>query len=444
MALLRVLLVASGGQYYWPDEKRYDRSLAAANALWRGDIHGGLRALNRADHFLFKVIGVVPATMQIIIAPSAKTPALFFSLFSVVSLWLMWGIMRRIGESRRSALYAVGLLAVCSTFLYYSRHLLPYDTAMSIGLLALFVGLRTPSRDMDSILCGLLSACAFLTYNGYWILAGFAMLLHTLWTPRTLGKCTRRALISGISFAVLPGVMLAANAAAGGDLLQQFVAFSRTGKQGLYSEGWSLPWVFLWHAEHFLILLWAVALINSLREAMLGRASHAVVLGLSGVIFIYGILVIFSVVLQKYVVYGRLVRQLVPFCSILAAVFLEQLWRFSPKGKSIAIAILTLTVLQATLNFRQPLAQVFPPEFHRLASQAMDSTEKGEYEVLFDHHIYRDVYREALRAKDGRTIIQKDHPLQFLPYQFEGFTPEERAELQSSDISMRLILKMKQ
>jgi hypothetical protein len=125
--LLRAFLVLSGGQNYWPDESRYNKSRAAADALWAGDLPGSLRVFYHGGHLLFEVIGLVPATMEIIFAPSPKIRALFFALFSVASLWLMWGIVRRVGENERVALFAVGLLALCSTFLYYCRHLLPYD-----------------------------------------------------------------------------------------------------------------------------------------------------------------------------------------------------------------------------------------------------------------------------------------------------------------------------
>jgi hypothetical protein len=297
--LLRVFLILSGGQYFFPDEARYDRSRAAADALWGGDLHGCIHALSTVDHFLFKVIGVVPATIQIIFGSSPKIPALFFSLFSVANLWLLWGIMRRLGESERAALFAVSLLSLCSTFLYYSRHLLPYDTAMAFGLLALFVGLKTPSRTINSILCGLFSVCAFLTYNGYWVLAVFAMLTHILRPPLALPHCLRRAFISGLSFAIPLAAMAAIAAIAfakgnllhDGNLLHQYLAFSRTVTQGSYAEGWSLPFCFLWNSEHFLILLWAVALIYSLKEFALGSRKEAMILGLLGILFIYGTLV---------------------------------------------------------------------------------------------------------------------------------------------------------
>lgn len=442
--LLRVFLVLSGGQYFFPDEARYEKSRAAADALWSGDMYGCLSALHSSDHFLFKVIGLVPATMQIIFAPSPKIPALFFSLFSVASLWLMWGIVRRMGENERVALFAVSLLALCSTFLYYSRHLLPYDTAMAFGLLAVFVGLKSPLSTVDSIRCGLFSSCAFLTYNGYWVLAGFAMLTHTLRPPLTPGHCLRRALISGLSFAVPLVAILSVSgtiASAGGNLFQQFLTFSGTVTQGSYSEGWNLPFCFLWHSEHFLILLWAAALIYSLREYVLGSRKEAMIFGLFGILFIYGILVVFSVVLEKFVVSGRLVRQIVPFFCILAALFLERLWTSAPKRKSLVIVVLVAVVFQASVNFLQPFTQVFPLEFRQLAAEASVPTGTGEYEVLFACYIYP----EPLPVKvTGKTIIQERHPLQFLPYQYEGFTPDQRSKLRSMDISMRLVLTTKQ
>jgi hypothetical protein len=36
-------------------------------------------------------------------------------------------------------------------------------------------------------------------------------------------------------------------------------------------------------------------------------------------------------------------------------------------------------------------------------------------------------------------VYEAPHPLTFLPYQYEGYTPEQRRVLRSTDISMRLI-----
>ena len=37
------------------------------------------------------------------------------------------------------------------------------------------------------------------------------------------------------------------------------------------------------------------------------------------------------------------------------------------------------------------------------------------------------------------TLAVAEHPLEFLPYQYEGFTPENREVLRSTDIRMRLV-----
>jgi hypothetical protein len=433
---IRMILVFSGGQYYWPDEDRYDMSRHAVRALFIGQRQGFVKDLLTYPNFLFNVIGLIPATIQHVFSPSPKIPAVFFSLFSIANLWLMWGIVRRIGGSERAALLAVGLLSLCSTFLYYSRHLLPYDTALAFGLLAVFVGLRTPARAFDSILCGFLSACCFLTYNGYWTLGAFALLTHTLRPPHKLADLTKRALISGISLAIPLVLILAASAAAGGDMLNQYIVFSGTIKLGNYSEGWSLPIAYLWYAEHLLIFLWAVALCFGIWNIFSGNRSNAVIFAISGIFFIYGTLTFFSVALAKFVVYGRLARQLVPFSSILAALFLDRLWG---SRKALNMIILVMVIFQAAVNFYQPLTQMFPREFLRLASAASVPTKAGEYEVLFAYHI---LHPEFIPVPDsGKIILQRHHPLQFLPYQYEGYTPEQRNILRSTDISMRLILK---
>lgn len=435
--LLRIILISCGGQYFWPDENRFEVSRAAAEALWSWNLVGFMKALHSADHFLFKVIGVVPATIQIIFQPSPKIPAIFFSLFSVANLWLGWGIVRRTGGSERAAILAISLLALCSTFFYYSRHLLPYDTAMAFGLLSIFVGLHKPLRSVDSILCGLFSAFCFLTYNGYWLLSVLAILVHILQPPYTLAKITKRGLISGISSAVPIASLLAISAAAGGHLLSQAINFSNTVTQGVYSEGWILPISFFWHAEHLFIFLWAAALLFGLWECGAGGRHKSVIFAMSAIIFIYGALVIFSVLFEKFVVMGRLARQLVPFCSILTALFIDRLWSSASSGKVWGVFILILALFQAILNFREPFSQIFPAEFQQLAEEAMVPIERGKYKVSNAYFIYP----EPMSVTDtGRIILQRRHPLQFLPYQYEGYTPDQRSKLRSTDISMRLIL----
>lgn len=452
--ILRVILVFRGGQYFFPDESRYDVSRVAANALWSGDIVHFLKKLHSAVHFLFKVIGVLPATLQIIFGKNPKIPALFFSLFSVANIWLIWGIMRRIGENERVSLLSVSLFALSSTQLYYSRHLVPYDVAMSFGLFAIFIGLRKPIRVIDSILCGFFSSCCFLTYNGYWLIGGFAASVHILQKSQIFYKTVIKALFCVIGLISPIVFIISISKLLGGDLLRDYIRFSNSVTQGSFSEGWSLPIEYFWYSEHILILLWLVALLFGLWDSTMGSRKESVKFGIFGVIFIYGALIIFSVFLEKFVVYGRLARQMVPFFSILSALFLDRFWSSNPKRKPLVIAILLIMICQAALNFKPLYTQTFPSDFLRIASEASGQSfptkprgsfsgasvtaETEEYQVLFAHYIYP-VPQPV--TEYGEIILQRSHPQQFLPYQYEGYTPDQRNQLRSIDISMKLVRK---
>lgn len=432
---LRLVLVFSGGQHYLPDESRYWTSRAAAKAFWSGDLGGGLGLLRSADHFLFKVIGTLPASVEVLAGEWPAIPATFFALFSVFALGLLWAILRRLGENERTALFGTALLALSTTFFYYSRHLVPYDLAMASGLLALYVGLGKTERFRVSLGCGLLAAATFLTYNGYWVLAGFALVAHTLRAPRSIAGAARRALLAGAAFVLAIAALLAADRVFGGTLVQQLVAFSGSVTQGSFAEGWMLPFPYFWHAEHGLTLLWAAALLFGCWSLPGGQRREALLLGLAGVSFVYGSLFFFSMVIEKFVVYGRLARQLTPFFCILAALLLERLWTSSRRGRQAAIALLALAALQAGCNFRPALIQVFPAEFHQLAAAAQGSAGPGNYQVLNAEYIWPE---PKPAPREGVTLLRRSHPSEYLPLQYEGYDPQQRAKLRAADISLRL------
>jgi hypothetical protein len=42
-------------------------------------------------------------------------------------------------------------------------------------------------------------------------------------------------------------------------------------------------------------------------------------------------------------------------------------------------------------------------------------------------------------APAGRELYRTRHPLEYLPFQYEGFLPVERSLLRSSDVAIRLV-----
>jgi hypothetical protein len=434
--ILRGILVFHGGQGYWPDELRYERSRAAVAALARGEWSEAERSLDHPDHALFGVLGLLPAAAERALGrPSAKIPALFFAAFSVASLLLLALLVRRLGESRRAATLAAALLALSATHLYYSRHLLPYDAAMAMGLAAVLVGVGRFDRPLTSVACGILAAAAVLTYGGFWLLGGFAVLVHVASGPRTLRDVSGRAAAAGFGFALPFAALIAGDAALGGDLARRWFAFSRTVSQGDYGEGWSLPLAYLWHAEHLIALLWAAAVVWAAVRIARGDRRAALLVGVAGIAVVYAGLVGSSVALRKTVVYGRLARQLVPFACVLTALMLDRLWSVR---RAAAQALLAAAAVQAALNFRAPLTQVFPAEFRRLAA-GVPSPPGRERRLLYAEHIYP-VPAPPPPGCEGAELLSRPHPLQYRPYQYEGYTPPERAALRGVDIRMRLIL----
>src|SRR5258705_11214625 len=69
-----------------------------------------------------------------------------------------------------------------------------------------------------------------------------------------------RALLAGAGFAIVPLVIVLVELATGAPLL--FSGMRRlagTVTDGYAPEGFSLPWAYLWHAEHVLLLVWLAA-----------------------------------------------------------------------------------------------------------------------------------------------------------------------------------------
>jgi hypothetical protein len=147
------------------------------------------------------------------------------------------------------------------------------------------------------------------------------------------------------------------------------------------------------------------------------------------------------VVLDAFMVYGRLARQLVPFFCLLTAAVIVRAWQSRPEHQRGALALVFALVLaiQATVNFSPALRQVFPREFVPTAEAAAADAGAREAVIVYARHIYP--IPEPFTMTPGSVVVaEAAHPLQYLPYQYEGFTPAQRERLRATDIRMRAIL----
>jgi len=435
-AALRIALVWSGGQFYWPDEHRYVEARNIVAEVLGGQYGAALARLDTAEHLFFRIIALVPAAIESLAGDDPRIPGILFCVFPVINIGLLFLVAGRMGASERESTIAALLLALSNAFFYYARHLLPYDAAMTFALAAMYFGLGREGRIRSSAACGALAACAFLTYAGYWTMGASAVLLHVV-DAANVREGVRRAAWATLAGAATLGAVLAINAMAGGQLLAHFLAFAGTIDQGAFDEGWRLTFEYLWHAEHAGLLAWIAAAVYWVARLPRALESRRVKLALAGLLFIYACLAISSTVLHAFVVYGRLARQLVPFFCLLSAAALETMLAGPPGTRRFVRPILVLLAAQAAVNFWMAWRVTFPADFLREADAARLNEVPGA-RVVNTRHLWP--LPEPFELPRGYAVLKEaPHPLQFLPYQYEGYDPAQRQALRTMDIRMLVI-----
>lgn len=430
-AAVRVWLILGGGQYYWPDEDRY-RGAAVLLAALGGNADARADVLREPASLLLKVIGTVPAAIEALTGGNPHVPALFFGACSVISIWLLARIAGRLGASRDERFLVAVLAAGSTTLFYMSRHLLSYDLALMLGLVGMDVGMRRPATASGSMLTGVWAVAAFLAYAGAWPFAAAVCAMHVVDAASLRDAIRRTALVVA---GVMPwiGALIVGYHAAGLSWVTLLGGFARNVSQGDFAEGWALPVAYLWHAEHLLLIGWLAALAWSLWRFRESRQSRLTRAALIGVICVYASLALSSTILHRFVVYGRLSRPLVPMLCLITAGVIGSGLRQLPDARRrvLLVSIVVGVTLQAAFNFRVPLQQEYPNDFI-----ARIAREYPAARFVNARHLYPGP--EAVAIPPGyREVALSLHPLEYLPYQYEGFTPAERRVLRANDIRMK-------
>jgi hypothetical protein len=467
---LRAALALAGGQRYFPDENRYLRAFILLRDVERGRPLAALdELLVTPDHTGFSAVALVAAGVQGLalrglgwevsratVDATAWLPALSFGLSSLACIALVCAIATRAGASHEEALIAAFLMACSSSMAYYSRHLVPYDVSLSLALFAMWLGLRERPSGARSALVGLVAGFAFLTYNGYWLVALTATAVHALHRAPRISDVARRAALASLGFLSWPALLtLLSLARDKGLYVARLLRFSRgAATQTDFSEGWSLPWAYLWHAEHGVLLVLLLGLGAVVWLALRGcvEARCHGLLWVGAATMMYGTSVLFSNGFERIGAFGRLARTLVPFLCLAAACAGARLLARRPKALLLLCGALAL---QAAFNLATPLGQRFPREVARELEQRFGPLGRdasfrvapspeypppapGARYVLVNAQ-YLFPAREPKPLPAGNVVYRTRHPLEFLPYQYEGYVPAERALLRATDIAIRLL-----
>ncbi|HET6823971.1 MAG TPA: hypothetical protein VFH34_15075 [Anaerolineales bacterium] len=448
--ILRWILILRGGQYYISDETRYEVSLAAARLLWQGQFGEALRQFTVSpEHLGFKVVGTLPALTEYLIGPSLVVPAIFFSFFSILNLYLIFLLSRRSQISPNESIYALFFAASCLSLLYYSRHLFPYDMAMSFGLMALYIALDQNPTMKLSLVCGGLSFLCFITYNGYWPLAGFAMLAHVLIHSKRISNILQKGILTAFGFITSLIIVILAMLWSGTDMISAYRLFASSITQGVFEEGWSLPFEYFWHTEYAIILILTAMAILALASSSRNQRKYTW-LWAGGILFIYLCLVIPSM-LEYFVVYARLARQMIPFLILLAAPGLIELEKRIAYGYGARVPrlIVAIAFLQAVWNFYTAYQVNFPRDFaaevqtrfpdfefsaKRLAFGAPVICQDSGYMV--EHTKFYVAPPEEVPHVEGQLLLSALHPTNYQPYLYEGDSPDFRKAYRNLKLRM--------
>jgi hypothetical protein len=440
---LRVVLASRGGQLFWPDEGRYLSADSAIDSLRHGAWNKAFVELfGHADHVLFRMVGLPVALLQALAGQAHPVwVACYFSLFSVAAIGLLWALARRMGADEGEAFWATLLAASANSLFYYSRHYFPYDVSLALMLFALWVGLR-PGSGQRSVFVGLMVGFGFLVYNGYWLLGGVVLCLHTV-VGGTSGfrSLARRAVAALAGLVASVAAVIGLGHVASGIALGSYLSFAGTITQGDFGSGYRVAVEYLWSSER--CLFWVL---------LVGSAAGLVTAGRSGggrrawvwclvIVLLFGGLVALSDLTPRLVVYGRLVRTMVPFLCLLAASGINGfVAKCSPRWSWLPLAVGLFLVVLAAGNFRRSFAVVYPDQFRPLARDALSVTKRGHYAF------HRALYVGSLWGVDvtgdlpaHTELLREAHPMEFEPYQYEGFSRRARELLRSHDIGMRVV-----
>lgn len=436
---LRVWLASGGGQGYWPDENmRYGETLAVAEAIQKGKWSAaGVRLMSYADHQLFRWIALPPALLDVQWGGNPWRTAVYFSMYSWLAIWLVWSIARRAGAEEDEAFWAALLAAASTSLFLYARHYFPYDASLCLMLFAVWLALgnRGVWRGLG---VGLAVGVGFLIYNGYWMLGGAVLSWHCLRGWPKWREILQQGVAAGSGFLIPLSLSVAGARFIGVDMIAGVRTFAGTISQGDFGEGWRVLAGYLWTAEGwlavFLLAGMAVAIWQVVRKTAPPQLGHGLaIVGLfwAGVWFL-------SDVYPVFVVYGRIVRIIMPWACLVAGSVLACWLRARRPAWKMVVAAGVVTL--AAGNFRQPLQQVFPDRFIVQTQQAAAAQRlkgHGAYRVLNAEHLWG---KKSFGTTQPHEVLRREsHPMQYGPYQYEGFSREQRRILAVNDCAMQLV-----
>jgi hypothetical protein len=451
----RILLVERGGQHFFYDEGKFGTAKEAAAILAKGHVREALvyavepHVATYADHIGFRLFGIAPALVEARFGLDDRVPAYFFSIFSTLNVLLIAAIAYRLSGSRRAFDLTLLAGAMSAALFIYTRFLVPYDLSMCFALLAIWVGVKKPAGYLRSACVGLLAAWSFFCYYGHWQIFGAAVLVHALWLAESPLGFLKRLCAAGLGAVAMVLSLVGMSHLGAGTLIKDMAEITKYQNVGSadFRSGIN-SWLYLFYAERTALFIWLAAIAGALWLQFRGgpaggrRFLTPLTLTAAGFLSIYAVFILNSDIRHSLIVHGRHSRQLLPFLILGFGLGLDKLCEKSRHAHLIVAAAGIALVLNAFWTFSVPLSQEFPTAF-KVRAEALLKTRPAIMDgasyyrlVNVDHFIFEP---EILRDAPMETLLASPHPLQYLPYLYEGESREMKSLRRSIDHRMRLV-----
>ncbi|MFT5123922.1 MAG: hypothetical protein ACI9TH_000507 [Kiritimatiellia bacterium] len=452
--LMRLALILRGGLFYNPDEYRYYRSIDFLHALVHGAWREALQVFyTYPQHNGSILVGAIPAFFQGLLDKVGLAPAqtmhfaaAILAVFPMLNALLGYGIMLRLNRSHAGAFLVLVVLTFSGTMTFYSRHLLPYYSSLTLALFVIWWMLNGKGGAWRYLIAGACSLGVFLIYNGFWYLSGALVgILALIRMPRLPSFFLRATLLAAgylLGFAAVYGIGRTIDA----DFFRGLTYFSQTISQGDYADGWWIGWVHLFYAEGILLPLFALLALFSLRA---NRPSR---LPLACVGLFYLLLLLGSIGLQKFVVYGRSMIPVYTVLVLAGVIGASRFWRDRPGAY---VLLLALVLAQSLERYVGLFRQTFPSTILTRVQQTNPDLQLA-YSVLGPQPHVDEAFMDPARfvllnyrvltpatglasVPSGQTVDAWPHPASHPLYLYNGYTRDERVLLREADVRIRLI-----
>lgn len=498
--IVRLSFVGCGTMAF-VDERRYITVMLGLRALSEGHVRDFFQAINSlgarpADGLWRAIPGLGQAALLGLFRlnpnspPSLQVPQVFNVLVMSLNACVLYKIYRRF-FSLSFALLGIALYSSLVNTNLYLRHLLPYDHALFFFLLALWLLLSAPEEKTVRRygVAGLLSAFSYALYPGYFmgpaVLLGLGLLLAMLqkFRPNHPKVAVRLLPVAAQLASFLAVLLLFEGLALFSDT--SYFASSRymatTVVQGSFDEGVSFIGQYFWQVEGWfgvgLLALFGAGLGLSIRAlSIIGaqRGSNWMAqLSLSTLLLLgFVAWVGYAVMVQvghRLVFYGRIIHFFVPLIVLGAVVVLQAISRYwQPAQKPLLISSYALAFWHFGIFGIAYRAIAYPCDVayaygirdaRQLASIETTGCDKNliyyrvfgprnrdqrtaefpKCRLLNFAYLYPLSCYETPAPRFGNVIASVPYFMRYLPYQFEGHDPDQRALLQNNPYNFQII-----